>query len=107
MWRMTSPWQHRHINWTIALLAGDLDLANCPILVAGALQNGDRDPDISEIFRNVPCAKLGVEPGAVPAAKGVVDVAVPARQFRPEVGGFIGGLDRGDRGHRHVLDNKM
>src|SRR5665213_4582350 len=88
---MTSPWQHRHIDRTIALLAGDLDLANCPILVVGALNDGDRDPDISKIFRNIPCAKLGVEPGAVPAVKGVVDIAVPPRKPGPEVGALIGG----------------
>ena len=83
MRRMSGPRNNRHINRTIALFPRDLDLANSPILVVGALQDRDRHADVGEIFRNIPVAKFRIEPGAVPAVEGVVDIAVPALQLRP------------------------
>src|ERR1700726_3691180 len=104
---MSGPWKDRHIDRTIALFPGDLYLANSPILVAGALQDGNRDPYVGETAGDVPAAKFRVEPGAVPAVEGVVDIAVPALEFGAEVRGLVGLLDRGDRPHRNILHDKM
>ena len=90
MRRMSGPRDHRHIDRTIALFLRDLDLADGAILVVGALQDRDRNADIGEVFRDIPVAEFGVEPGAVPAIEGVVDVVVPARQLRLQVRGLIG-----------------
>src|ERR1700726_1673917 len=81
MRRMSSPWKDRHVDRTVALFPCDLDLADGPILIVGALQDRDRYADIGEILGNIPVAKPGVEPGAIPPVEGVVDIAVPARQF--------------------------
>src|ERR1700691_590181 len=90
MRRMSGPRNHRHINRTIALFLRNLDLANCPILVVGALHDGNRHADVGEILRNVPVAKPGVEPGVVPTIECVVDIAVPALKLRLEAGGLVG-----------------
>ncbi len=87
---MSGTRNDRHIDRTIALFLCDLDLAHCPILVVGALQDRDRHPDISEIFRDIPVAKFRVEPGGVPAVEGVVDIAVPAREFGAQARGLVG-----------------
>src|ERR1700674_4507506 len=78
MRRMSGARDDRHIDRTIAFFSSDLDLADCPILVVGALQNCNRHAYVGEILRNIPVAKLWVEPRAVPPVEGVVDVAVPA-----------------------------
>src|ERR1700716_4484311 len=81
MRRMSGAWNDRHIDRAVAFLLRDLDLADGPILVFGALQDRNRHPDIGEAFRDIPVAKFWVEPGVAPAVKGVVDIAVPARQL--------------------------
>src|ERR1700732_360253 len=93
MRRMSGAWQDRHIHRTIALLLRDLDLAGRPVLILSALQDRDRYADKGEILGNIPISKPGVEPGAIPAVEGVVDIAMPARQFFPQVGGLVGHLD--------------
>src|SRR6266478_4711756 len=107
MRRMSGARDDRHIDRTIAFFSGDLDLENCPILVLDALQDGNGNADVGEIFRNVPVAKPWVEPRRVPPVERVVDVAVPALQLRPEIGGLIGLLDPGDRLHRNIFDDEM
>src|SRR5260370_15191970 len=99
MRRMSGRWNDGHIDRTIALLLRDFDLADCPILVVRPLQDRNWYADIGEIFRNIPVAEFRVEPGAIPAVKGVVDIAVPAPQFCLEVGGLVGLFDLGDRTH--------
>src|SRR6266404_2941457 len=107
MRRMSGTRDHRHIDRTIAFFLGNLDLADGPILVLGALQDCNRYPDVGEIFRNIPAAKLWVEPCRVPPVERVVDVAVPALQLRSEIGGLIGLLDLGDRLHRNSFHDEM
>src|SRR6202140_4068360 len=67
MRRMSSPWNDRHIDRTIALFLRDLDLPEGPILVIHTLQDCNRHAYVGEIFGNIPAAKFWVEPGAVPA----------------------------------------
>src|ERR1700742_3926177 len=96
MRRMPRPWNSHHVDRAIAFVLRDLDLTHAPVLIIDTLHDHDGDPDIGEVFRNIPVAELRVEPSAVPAVKGVVDVAMPARQFCPEVGGLEGLFYRGD-----------
>src|SRR5258708_2095235 len=63
--------------------------------------------DASCKFRNTQVAKLCVEPRRVPPVERVIDVAVPALQLRPEIGGLIGLLDPGDRLHRNIFHDEM
>ena len=80
--RMSRPRDHGDIDRAVAFLLRDLDLAQRPVLVIHALQDGDRHADIGEVVGNIPVAEFRVEPGAVPAIEGVVDVPVPARRSR-------------------------
>ena len=82
MRRMAGAGHHGHIDRTIALFLRDLDLADRAILIVGALHDRDGHADIGEIFGNIPVAELRIEPGAVPAIEGVVDIVVPARELR-------------------------
>src|SRR5450755_4119738 len=84
MRRMSSPWNDRHIDRTIALFLRNLDLPYCAILIVGTLQDCNRHAYVGEIFRNIPAAKFWVEPGSVPAVEGVIDIAMPTRQFFPK-----------------------
>src|SRR4029077_16012361 len=56
---------------------------------------------------DVPTAKPGIEPGIVPAAEGVVDIAVPALKLRPEAGGLVGLSDLHDRPDPDVFNHEM
>src|SRR5882672_7783891 len=67
IWRMSGARNHRHLDRTIAFFLRDLDLADCPIFVVGALQDRNRDAYVGETFRNIPAAKFWIEPRAVPA----------------------------------------
>ena len=71
----------RHIDRTVALFLRDLDLTHRSVLVVHTLQDRHRYADIGEVFRNIPTAEIGIEPGAVPAMEGVVDILVPARKL--------------------------
>ena len=51
--------------------------------------------------------KSRIEPGAVPALEGVVDVGVPARQPRAQIAGLVGLLRFGDRGDAGILGEEM
>src|SRR5579859_6195348 len=104
---MSGAGNDRHIDRTITLLLSNFDLANGPILVVGALYDRHRYADIGEVFRDVPLAKRRIEPSAIPTIEGVVDIAMPARQFGPEIGGLINRFDGGDRGHRNIFDDEM
>src|ERR1700731_2169212 len=64
------------IDRAVAFLLRGPDLTHRPILVIHALQDGDGDADIGEVFGNIPIPECRVEPGAVPAVEGVVDVLV-------------------------------
>src|ERR1700730_19293833 len=77
MRRMSGARHDRHLDRAVAFLLRDLDLADGPVLVVGALQDRNRHPDVGEIFRNIPLAKVWIEPGVAPAIEGVVDIAVP------------------------------
>src|SRR6266446_5957604 len=107
MRRMSGARDDRHVDRTIAFFSRDIDLADCPILVIGALQDCNGNAYVGEIFRNIPVAKLWVEPCRVPPVERVVDVVVPALQLRPEIGGLIGLLDLGDRGDRNIFHDEM
>src|SRR5579871_6359319 len=80
MRRMPGAFNDRHIDRTVTLLLGDLDLPYCPILVVGALDDRNRHADVGKIIRDIPGAEFRIEPGAVPAVEGVVDILVPARE---------------------------
>src|SRR6266436_7952234 len=75
---VSRPRDQGHIDRTIALFPRELDLARGPILVIHTLQDRDRHADIGEEFGNIPGAEFRIEPGAVPAIEGVVDILVPA-----------------------------
>src|SRR5207247_11097241 len=79
-----------HIDRAVALLLRDLDLAHCPILVVNTLQDRHRYADIGEVFGNIPVAEIWIEPGAVTAIEGVVDIPVPARQLSLLFHGLVG-----------------
>src|SRR5207247_5350942 len=96
-----------HIDRAVALLLRDLDLAHCPILVVNTLQDRYRYADIGEVFGNIPVAEIRIEPGAVPAIEGVVDIPVPARQLSLQVRGLVGAPDLRDRSDGNVLDDEM
>src|SRR3981081_86820 len=116
MRRMSATGNHRHFDRTIAFFLRDLDLTDGPVLIIGALQDHERYPDVGERLRNIPLAKLVVEPRVIPTVEGVVDIAVPALQLLPEAAGLIGlpGLrdrrqpdifhDEMRRAHRHTPD---
>src|SRR2546421_9260284 len=97
MRRVSRARDDRHVERTIALFFGNLDLTDCPILVVGALHDCDRYADIGEVFGNIPGSKFRIEPSVVPAVKGVVDVAMPARKLRLQAGGVKALLDLLDR----------
>src|SRR5262245_46700042 len=97
---MSSPWNHSHIDRTVALFLRDLDLPHRPVLVIHTLQDRHRYANIGEVFGNVPTTKARIEPGAVPAMEGVVDILVPARKLLLQVRGLVGVPDLGNRGHR-------
>jgi len=107
MRRMSGALNEGHLHRAIALFLRNLDLADGPILVVFALNERDWDADIGEIVGNIPGAEFWIEPGAVPAIEGVVDVRMPAREPLAEAGIFISLLDFGDRGDRDVLDYEM
>src|SRR6185437_16606237 len=107
MRRMSSTGKDRHFYRAIAFLLRDLDLADRPILVVGALDDGDGDADIGEVVRDVPGAEFWIEPGAAPTIKGVVDILVPARELLAQIGGLKGGRGLGDRLQSHVFDDEM
>src|SRR6267142_2792298 len=107
MRRMPGARNDRHLDRAVALFLGDLGLTDGAVLIVGALQDRDGDPDVGEVFGYVPTAKLWIEPRAVPAIERIVDIAVPARQFRLEVGRLVGLLDLGDRGHRNIFHDEM
>src|ERR1700747_2145969 len=107
MRRMSGALNEGHLHRAIALFLRNLELADGPILVVFALNERDWDADIGEIVGNIPGAEFWIEPGAVPAIEGVVDVRMPAREPLAEAGIFISLLDFGDRGDRDVLDYEM
>src|SRR5262245_37587672 len=104
---MAGAFEDRYSDRAVAFRFGDLDLAQCPIMVVRALDDCDGDADIGEVFRDVPVAEFRVEPGAVPAIERVVDIAVPARELLLQVCGLVDLLDLGNRGDRNVLDNEI
>src|SRR5438105_2609943 len=104
---VSRPRDFGHIDGTIAFLPCNLDLADRSILVIRTLQDSDGDTDVGEVFRNIPAAEFRVEPGAIPAIEGVVDIAVPARQLRFELRCLIGRFDGGNRGDRNIFHDEM
>src|SRR6266404_8762519 len=104
---MSRSRDHSHINRTVALFLCDLDLAHGPVLVVHTLQDRHRYADIGEVFGNIPVAEIRIEPGAVPAIEGVVDILVPARQLLLQVRGRVGAPDLGNRGDRNILNDEM
>src|SRR5579871_4568137 len=100
MRRMSGALNEGHLDRTIAFLLRDFDLPDRPILIQLALDERDRNADIGEILRNIPGAEFRIEPGAVPAVEGIVDVLVPARELRSQLRILVGGLDLGDGSDR-------
>src|SRR5579872_6851347 len=103
---MSGGLYYRHLERAVTFFLRDPDLADGPILIVLALQNRDRHPDIGEVFADIPAAKFRIKPCVVPTVECIVDMAVPARQPRPQIGGFKTALDRGDRGHRYIFDDE-
>ena len=99
--------QQRHLDRAIAFLLRDLDLLHRAVLVVLALHDQDGHADIGEELGDIPFAEFGIEPGAVPALEGVVDVGMPARKPRPQIAGLIGFARLLDRGDAHVLGEEM
>src|SRR5689334_24444521 len=104
---MSRSRNHSHIDRTIALFLRDLDLPHRAVLVVHTLQDRHRYADIGEVFGNIPTTETRIEPGAVPAMEGVVDILVPARKLFLQVRGLVGISDLGNRGHRNILDDEM
>src|SRR5665213_555995 len=104
MRRMPRASNDGDIDRAVAFRLRDLDLTDRAILVIRALQDGDGNADIGEVFGNIPGAESRIAPGAVPAVEGVVDVLVPARQLRLQVGCLVSLLDFRNRAHRNILD---
>src|SRR5215475_5261314 len=101
MRRMSGSFDDRHIDRTVALLLRNLDLSDRPILVIGALDHRDRYADIGKIVRDIPGTEFRIEPGAIPAVEGIVDILVPARQLSTQTGRLVRRLDFGDGGDPH------
>ena len=79
--RVAHARQQRDLDRAVAFLLRDLDLPRRAVLIVLALHDQDRHADVGERVGDVPLAEIGIEPGVVPAAKGVVDVGVPAREL--------------------------
>ena len=78
-------------------------------MIIGALQDRNRNPDVTEVLGYVPTAKLWIEPRGVPAIERVVDIAMPTLELRLQARGLalIGLLDLGNRSHRNIFDDEM
>src|SRR5258708_28934934 len=66
MRRMSGAPDDRHIDRTKAFFPRDFDLADCSILVIGALQECNGNAYVREIFRNIPVTKRWVDTCRVP-----------------------------------------
>src|SRR4051794_19256186 len=82
-----------HIDRAIAFVLRDLDLPHRAVLVVRTLQDRNGHADVGEVFGNIPVAESWIEPGVVPAAEGVVDVLVPARELFLEIGRLVSRAD--------------
>src|SRR3954470_7222678 len=89
MWLGARARKDRGVDRAITLLLRDLDLPHGAVLIISTLEDRHRHADIGEVFGNIPVAKFRIEPRAVPAMKGVVDVLVPARELLFQVRGLI------------------
>src|SRR5262245_8047613 len=85
MRRMPHAPIERDLDRAVAFLPRHLDLALRAILIVLALHDQDRHADIGERLGDVPVAEFGIEPGVVPAAEGIVNVGVPARELLPQI----------------------
>src|SRR3984957_12302589 len=69
MGRMARPRQDRHIDRAVTLLLRRLDLLDRAVLVVGTLDDEERHADITQRFRDVPIAKVRIEPRLAPGAE--------------------------------------
>ncbi len=68
------------------LTADRVELRERSVFVRAALNEQRRGRDRGQERRNVPRAKGGIEPRAVPAPEGAVDVGVVTREARAKIG---------------------
>src|SRR6266852_9503431 len=87
---VTDSFQDHGFHRTVALLLGDFDLSQRAILVVLALNDEDGHPNIRELLREIPPAKLRIKPWPAPTAERVVGIAVPLAKLRAQVGGVVG-----------------
>ena len=85
MRRMSRAGDQADIDRAVAFAPRDLDLPHGAVLIVLALHDLHRHADIGEVVGNIPVAEFRIEPGAVPAIEGVVDILVPARQLLLQV----------------------
>ena len=107
MRRMAHARQQRDLDRAVAFALRRLDLPDGAVLIVRALHDQDRHADIGQLGGDVPFAEIGIEPGVVPAAEGVVDVGVPARELRAQVGRRIDVPRARDLGDAHVFGEEM
>ncbi len=79
------------------------DLLQCSILIVHALDEQRGDAPAADGVLDIPCLEAGIEPGAVPAAKGAVDMGVIFGELRPQVARLIGAPRLRDRGEAHLF----
>jgi hypothetical protein len=84
-----------------------VDLRERAVLILGALDGEDRSANSRGAIADIEFVlEARIEPRVVPAAKGVVDVRMPARELFAQIGRFVSDFSLCDLGEREVLDEK-
>ncbi len=105
--RMPCARNDRGLDRAIAFGLRDLDMAQRAVLIAGTLDDFDGHAHISQRIGNIPVAELRIEPDVVPAAEGVVDIRVPAREPLFEIACLVVLLRLRNRVEAEILDDEM
>src|SRR5215472_13012579 len=94
---MPRPRQYHHFDWANRLALCRLDLCHRPVWILKMLKDQDGHAEIGKIIVDPPGAKRRVEPGAVPAPEGNVDIGPVISAEAPaqvaKLVGRLGGLD--------------
>jgi len=99
--------QQRDFDRAIAFFLCDLDLLHGAVLIISTLHDQHGHADIGEKFRDIPLAKVGIEPGAVPSLERIVDMRMPSRQARAQVAGLVRFLRLDDLGDAWIFREEM
>src|SRR5579871_3747884 len=104
---MADAFDQGDVERAITFLLGDLDLARGAVLVVLALHDLDGHADVTQRLGDIPVAEAWIEPSAVPAEEGVVDIAMPAREPWLQIALDIVLSRLPDRLEPHLLDDEM